>query len=367
MSAQLPSGSWPTPVTADLVIQAARTLSGVALDGDAVYWSEMRPADGGRTQVVRLEPGRYADRRAARGQQRAHPGPRVRRRCVVGRATASSGTSSGPTSACAGSSPAASRSRSPRSRPRAARCAGPTATCTRSTAGWPSYARRTRWAAGARSTSSTRSSCSTPTAVQDVVVSGPDFVSDPRWSPDGGSLAWLEWDHPAMPWDSSTLKVQNAMGVVTVAGGVDEPARGDLPAALGAGRLAVVLLGPGRLVVALPLDARDRRGAGVRRAGRGRGAASGSSAQSRYAFLEDGRVVLAVRHEGRDSLRLLERGRQRHASRDRRHRGRRRSRRPASTVVLVGSSPVEEPACPSLRDRPVDPRAGPGRDAQRRP
>ena len=78
----------------------------------------------------------------------------------------------------------------------------------------------------APSTWSTRSSCSTPTAAQDVVVSGPDFVSDPRWSPDGDSLAWLEWDHPAMPWDSSTLKVQNDMGVVTVAGGVDEAAEG---------------------------------------------------------------------------------------------------------------------------------------------
>ena len=61
---------------------------------------------------------------------------------------------------------------------------------------------------------------------QDVVVSGPDFVSDPRWSPDGASLAWLEWDHPAMPWDASTLKVQTGMGVVTVAGGVDQPAEG---------------------------------------------------------------------------------------------------------------------------------------------
>ena len=61
---------------------------------------------------------------------------------------------------------------------------------------------------------------------QDVVVSGPDFVSDPRWSPDGASLAWLEWDHPSMPWDASTLKVQTGMGVVTVAGGVDQPDEG---------------------------------------------------------------------------------------------------------------------------------------------
>ncbi len=39
------------------------------------------------------------------------------------------------------------------------------------------------------------------------LVSGPDFVSAPRPSPDGRRLAWLSWDHPAMPWDSSELWV----------------------------------------------------------------------------------------------------------------------------------------------------------------
>ena len=52
-----PCGSWPTPITADLVIQASRNLSGVALDGDVAFWSELRPEEGGRTQIVRLEPG----------------------------------------------------------------------------------------------------------------------------------------------------------------------------------------------------------------------------------------------------------------------------------------------------------------------
>lgn len=41
-----------------------------------------------------------------------------------------------------------------------------------------------------------------------------DFVADPTWSPDG-RLAWVEWDVPAMPWDSSRLVVDGAV----VAGG----------------------------------------------------------------------------------------------------------------------------------------------------
>jgi dipeptidyl aminopeptidase/acylaminoacyl peptidase len=40
-----------------------------------------------------------------------------------------------------------------------------------------------------------------------VIVSGPDFVAAPRPSPDGATLAWLEWDHPDMPWDAVRLRV----------------------------------------------------------------------------------------------------------------------------------------------------------------
>ncbi len=60
-----------------------------------------------------------------------------------------------------------------------------------------------------------------------VLVSGPDFVAAPRLSPDGGHLAWLSWDHPAMPWDATELWVADvreggALGPAErVAGGPD--------------------------------------------------------------------------------------------------------------------------------------------------
>ena len=38
-----------------------------------------------------------------------------------------------------------------------------------------------------------------------VVLSGNDFYSSPRLSPDGSELAWLSWNHSNMPWDGTEL------------------------------------------------------------------------------------------------------------------------------------------------------------------
>jgi dipeptidyl aminopeptidase/acylaminoacyl peptidase len=61
-----------------------------------------------------------------------------------------------------------------------------------------------------------------------VLYDGPDFLAAPRPSPDGRRLAWLEWDHPYMPWDATRLRVaalddDGALGPSDLAaGGVDE-------------------------------------------------------------------------------------------------------------------------------------------------
>jgi dipeptidyl aminopeptidase/acylaminoacyl peptidase len=61
-----------------------------------------------------------------------------------------------------------------------------------------------------------------------VLASGADFFSDPIVSPDGNSIAWIQWNHPNMPWDgtelwSASLKADGSVGVrEKVAGGADE-------------------------------------------------------------------------------------------------------------------------------------------------
>jgi dipeptidyl aminopeptidase/acylaminoacyl peptidase len=40
----------------------------------------------------------------------------------------------------------------------------------------------------------------------------PDFALDPVWSPDGRTVAWQEWDVPAMPWDDSRIMVAPSDG-----------------------------------------------------------------------------------------------------------------------------------------------------------
>src|SRR5439155_8770168 len=57
-----PYGSWKSPITAQMVAGQSLRFEHIVLDGDDVYWAEMRPAEGGRCVVVRRTPdGRLED------------------------------------------------------------------------------------------------------------------------------------------------------------------------------------------------------------------------------------------------------------------------------------------------------------------
>src|SRR5580765_2167684 len=48
-----PYGSWKSPITSDLIVTESIGLGQVKMDGDDIYWIEMRPSEGGRQVIVR--------------------------------------------------------------------------------------------------------------------------------------------------------------------------------------------------------------------------------------------------------------------------------------------------------------------------
>src|SRR5713101_957585 len=52
-----PYGSWKSPITSDLIVKESIGLSQVKLDGNDIYWIEMRPSESGRQVIVRHSDG----------------------------------------------------------------------------------------------------------------------------------------------------------------------------------------------------------------------------------------------------------------------------------------------------------------------
>ncbi|MGH9022522.1 MAG: S9 family peptidase, partial [Acidimicrobiia bacterium] len=77
------------------------------------------------------------------------------------------------------------------------------------------------------------------------VTDGADFALDPSWSPDGATLAWHEWDLPDMPWDSSRIALRSLDGLalaspVRIVGGGSGVSVGQPRFSPDGGRLAYV-------------------------------------------------------------------------------------------------------------------------------
>jgi dipeptidyl aminopeptidase/acylaminoacyl peptidase len=78
-----------------------------------------------------------------------------------------------------------------------------------------------------------------------LVSTGAAWSFDPAWAPDGGEVAWHEWDEPDMPWDGSRIVRRRlrgcapAGGTTTVAGAGGTTAVGQ-PRYAADGRLAFV-------------------------------------------------------------------------------------------------------------------------------
>ena len=197
-----PYGSWPSPITAQVVASQGLRLGYVAVDGDDIYWIEGRPAEGGRNALVR----RAADGTTAD----VTPAPfNVRSRVHE---------YGGGAYAVTGGTAYFSNFEDQRIyRADVRLAAAPTPLTPAGPWFYADYevdrARgrlicvREDHAIEGREPANTLVSVGTDNGDVNVLASGYDFYSTPRLSPDGARLCWLCWRHPNMPWDGTELWV----------------------------------------------------------------------------------------------------------------------------------------------------------------
>ena len=106
-----PYGTWPSPITAELITGRQVGLASPWLDGADVYWTESRPLEGGRSTLIRQRPRRRAGRADAGTVQSAHPRARIWRPAVHRARRRRRRRRVSPTSGSTGSSPAGRRCR----------------------------------------------------------------------------------------------------------------------------------------------------------------------------------------------------------------------------------------------------------------
>lgn len=215
-------GSWKSPITTDLIVSKTIGLGQLTLEGDTLYWSEMRPAEGGRYVIVRQPPegqpvevnpppynartkvheygggaftvhqgivyfSNFADQRLYRQEVGGDPQPftpPAQRRYADGIIDSRRGR----------------------------------LICVCEDHSQPDQ----------EASNSLVSLSLADGSLMEVLASGNDFYAFPRLSPEGDRLAWLTWNHPNMPWDGCELWVAqldeagSIMGAKQVAGGPAE-------------------------------------------------------------------------------------------------------------------------------------------------
>ncbi len=216
-----PYGSWKSPISAAMLVAKSVRFGDLSIDGGDVYWSELRPEEQGRCVIVRRSAdgtiadvlpapfsarttaneygggaflaaqgviyfSNYADQRIWKIQPGKSPEPLTPERKLRFADYGLDGKHGRLISVCEDH---ADRDDEPPNRIVAVDLA---------------------------------------TGAVSPLVEGADFYSNPVVSPDGTQLAWVEWNHPNMPWDDTELHLaaiyaDGSLGPSrVVAGGKDE-------------------------------------------------------------------------------------------------------------------------------------------------
>lgn len=196
-----PYGSWKSPITSDLIVSEIIGLGNIALDGDDIYWIEMRPAENGRYVLVKRTPdGHITD---------ITPPPFNVRTRVHEYGGGAYSVADG-TVYFSNFADQQLYRKDPESEPypitprNAMRYAD----------GVVDHLRNCLICVREDHSNPKKEAVNTIVSVSleggdadHILGSGNDFYSSPRLSPNGSFLAWLTWNHPNMPWDGTELWV----------------------------------------------------------------------------------------------------------------------------------------------------------------
>ncbi|MGH8729803.1 MAG: prolyl oligopeptidase family serine peptidase [Burkholderiales bacterium] len=191
-----PFGSWKSPVTSELIASGVVSLGQIVLEGDAVYWTEQRPQEGGRSVIVRRDrDGRLSD---------VTPVPFNVRTRVHEYGGGAYTVADAVVYFCNFSDQRIYRqvdgkAPEPITAARDVRFADLV------------FDRSRKRLVCVREDHTGADVVNSVVAIdlkggaETILCEGSDFYASPRLSPDGSELAWLLWNHPNMPWDGCEL------------------------------------------------------------------------------------------------------------------------------------------------------------------
>ncbi|WP_116244178.1 prolyl oligopeptidase family serine peptidase [Nocardiopsis sp. FIRDI 009] len=233
-----PHGSWPSPISAGDVARDVHRMSFPSVVGDEIWWEEERPAEGGRSTVMRRDadgtvtellraPWSAGTRVHEYGGRSFLPVPRRDDKALTRMGIVFANAEDQRLYLLERDAAAPTPLTPEPDRPAALRYADPALSAD---------GRQVLCVREEHTDGGVRRSVVTvplsgrgahdPSAVRELAA-GADFYASPVVSPDGERLAYVRWNHPRMPWDGTELRIGRLDGAglsreVTLKGGVDE-------------------------------------------------------------------------------------------------------------------------------------------------
>ncbi len=206
----VPFGSWKSPITTDLIVAGSIGLGGVRFDNENIYWLESRPTEGGRNLLVKRSPDGQLTQITPQPfnvRTRVHEYGGGAFLIVEG------------TIYFVNFKDQRIYKQLPNRDPEPL-----TPESQRRYADFILDRHHNRLISVCEDHSNPEEEPENTLVTIDIntgdvntLVSGADFYSSPRLSPDGTQLAWISWNHPNLPWDGTELW----LGTITSMGSLE--------------------------------------------------------------------------------------------------------------------------------------------------